>query len=129
MRIWGDGPDTKEGRLNKKVRGQLFDWCEEILIRGFERGLEGTDEFPVQLPKQRTIPSSQRLGEIVSNKVPSRVAIGKYCITAPAMRYIAKGLELKEDRIKEFKAGHMVNLECTQEFNEFLGTFLEQCVM
>ena len=40
------------------------------------------------------------------------------------MDYGAQNIERAE--LKEFKAGHMINLECPTEFNNWLGIFLDK---
>ena len=120
IRVWGDGTQAKEGRLtNKKVREKLYWWCKDIA----ERELEGKGGWAIPC-KDPGFPPPFRLLQTINAK--AIVATGKYdeSSTTEAMRHVAQNI--KGAKIQEFKAAHMVNLECPKEFNEWVEAFLEQ---
>nr|AUW30996.1 putative alpha/beta hydrolase [Cladonia uncialis subsp. uncialis] len=119
VRIWGDGPQEDEGRLDANVRGKLYNWCKTIATREIARN--GGSAIPQE--DLNNPPAAQRLSQI---KVGTIVAKGKYdeSSTVSAMDYVAQNIERAE--LKEFEAGHMINLECPTEFNNWLGIFLDK---
>ena len=119
VRIWGDGPQEDEGRLNGNVREKFYNWCKTIATKEIARN--GGSAIPQEDLKNP--PAAQRLSQI---KVGTIVAKGKYdeSSTVSAMDYVAQNIERAE--LKEFEAGHMINLECPTEFNNWLGIFLDK---
>ena len=119
VRIWGDGPQKDEGRLNANVRGKLYNWCKTIATKEIAgNGGSGIPQEDLKDP-----PAAQRLSQI---KVETIVATGNYdeSSTVAAMDYVAQNIERAE--LKAFEAGHMINLECPTEFNNWLGIFLDK---
>lgn len=119
VRIWGDGPQEDEGRLNADVRERLYNWCKTIATKEITKN--GGSAIPQEDLKNP--PAARRLSQI---KVRTIVAKGKYdeSSTVSAMDYVAQNIERAE--LKEFEAGHMINLECPAEFNNWLGIFLDK---
>ncbi|MCJ1421195.1 hypothetical protein MMC32_007557 [Xylographa parallela] len=116
VRLWGDGPLQPEGRLCKEARQQLYAWCKDIAAR--ELNGTGGSAFEDQ---DLDPPAVGRLSEI---KTPVAVALGTLdeSSTIAAMRYV--GEHVRVSTLKEYKAAHMVNLECPDEFNVWLEDWL-----
>ncbi|MCJ1399853.1 hypothetical protein MMC11_003056 [Xylographa trunciseda] len=116
VHLWGDGPLQPEGRLRKEARQQLYTWCKDIAVREVNgtggSALEDQDLDP---------PAAGRLSEI---KIPVAVAVGTLdeSSTISAMRYVSDHTE--NSTLKEFEAGHMVNLEHPDDFNAWLEEWL-----
>ncbi|MCJ1390711.1 hypothetical protein MMC18_009448 [Xylographa bjoerkii] len=116
VHLWGDGPLGPEGRLRKEARQQLYTWCKDIAVRE----LNGTGGSAIE-DQDLDPPAVGRLSEI---KIPVAVAIGTLdeSNTISAMRYVSDHTE--DSTLKEFQAGHMVNLEYPDDFNVWLEEWL-----
>ena len=117
-RYWGDGPLQEEGRASAAVRNKLYDWCKDALARQ----LAGTGGFAIR-DEVMDPPASARLSEI---RVPVAVGIGKFdeSSTNAAMKHL--GDHVRSATVREFDAAHMVNLECPEEFNQWLEEWLNK---
>ena len=116
VHLWGDGPLQPEGRLDKEVRQQLYTWCKDIA----EREATGTGGSAFE-DQDLDPPAVGRLSEI---KTPVAVALGTLdeSSTISAMRYVSD--HVQASILKEYKAGHMVNLEYPDDFNVWLEEWL-----
>ncbi|MCJ1378585.1 hypothetical protein MMC17_001684 [Xylographa soralifera] len=116
VHLWGDGPLQPEGRLRKEARQQLYTWCKDIVV--WELNGIGGSAFEDQ---DLDPPAVGRLSEI---KAPVAVAIGTLdeSSTVAAMRYVSDHVPVST--LKEYKAGHMVNLEYPDDFNVWLEEWL-----
>lgn len=119
VRIWGDGTQTHEGRVDEGTREKLYNWCKSIA----QTELDGEGGGTIPCAGLSDPPAAKRLSDI---KVKTMVAIGKYdeSSTNATMRYAAQ--HIKGATLKEFEAAHMINLECPTEFNNWLGAYLDQ---
>lgn len=117
VKLWGDGPLQKEGRVGQEVAHKLYTWCKDIALR--ECDSTGGSAVPEE---HLDPPAVGRLPEI---KMPVAVAIGVLdeSGTVAAMRYVAEHSEYAT--VKEFDAAHMINLEQPEEFNLWLEEWLE----
>lgn len=118
VKIWGDGPLEKQGRSSDKVQEKLYGWCKDIVAR--EVAGTGGSAIPYE---DLQPPAAERLTQL---KVKTIVAKGEYdeSGTNKAMDYVHQ--HVQGATLKEFRAAHMINLECTSEFNNWLGAFLRQ---
>ncbi|MCJ1230029.1 hypothetical protein MMC12_006700 [Toensbergia leucococca] len=118
VRVWGDGPFSKQGRANKMVRGKLYEWGIDIATRD----CNSTGAWAITY-EEIDPPAAERLTEI---KVPVAIGIGRFDETSTngAMRYFHE--HAVNSRIKEFDAAHMINLEVPDGFNDWLDNFLDQ---
>ena len=117
VRIWGDGPLQNPGRLSQVVSDKLYSWSLDIAAK--ECLKEGGEALEDVSPEPVT---SSRIHEI---KVPAAVAYGTYdetSITA-VMKHI--GNTIPGANVKEFRTAHMINLEVPDEFNDWLGAWLD----
>ncbi|MCJ1472402.1 hypothetical protein MMC13_001050 [Lambiella insularis] len=116
VRIWGDGPLQKEGRVRQEVGEKLYTWCKDIALR--ECNGTGGSALPGE---ELDPPAAGRLSEIT---VPVAVAVGVLdeSGTVAAMRYVAEHCEYAT--IRDFSTAHMVNLEQPDEFNVWLEEWL-----
>ena len=116
VRYWGDGPLQPEGRLSGPVREKLLKWGQDIATRECQK--TGGSVFP---SKKLEPPSAERLGEL---SIPVGVAIGLFdeSWTVDAMEYLGKNCE--RSSVVRFNSGHVVNLEFPEEFNSWLGGWL-----
>ncbi|MCJ1331780.1 hypothetical protein MMC10_008472 [Thelotrema lepadinum] len=121
VRYWGDGPLQPEERLAGPVREKLLEWCSDIASRECQK--TGGSVFP---SKKLESPSAQRLSEL---RIPVGVAIGLFdeSWTVAAMEYLGKNS--KRSSVVTYNAAHMVNLEFTTEFNDWLEKWLDNDVV
>ena len=118
VHYWGDGPLQPEGRLAKSVRDKLYAWDLDITERESKK-IGGSIFEAVSVSP----PAAERLEEL---KVPVAVAIGlldETC-TVAAMEALGKGCQ--DATVRRFEAGHMVNLEFPEAFNEWLEEWLAE---
>ena len=117
VRIWGDGPLQEPGRMAEPLAEQMLKWNIEICAR--EAAKTGGCALDSTEPEK---PAGSMLHEI---DVPIAVAYGSYdeTYTIVAMKHV--GSKVKGATIKEFAAAHMINMEFPEEFNKWLGVWLE----
>ncbi|KAI9834523.1 MAG: hypothetical protein M1819_002899 [Sarea resinae] len=117
VRIWGDGPPQKPGRLSEAIADKMYSWCLDIAAR--ECAKEGGTALEDVAPEPFAF---TRLHEI---RVPTAVAFGAYdeSNTTAAMKYVGRTIE--RANVKAFEAAHMINLEVPEELNAWLGGWLE----
>lgn len=117
VRIWGDGPLQEPGRMAESLAEQMLKWNIEISARECSK-TGGSALDTVQTEK----PAGTLLHTI---DVPVAVAIGTLdeTYTIAAMKHVASNV--KGAQSKEFETAHMVNMEMPDEFNKFLGKWLQ----
>jgi pimeloyl-ACP methyl ester carboxylesterase len=117
VRIWGDGPREEPGRMAEHLAEQMLKWNIEIAAR--ECSKTGGIALDSTEPEK---PAGQLLDTI---EVPLAVAYGIYdeTYTIAAMKHVAA--TVKGAQVKEFPTAHMVNMEEPEEFNKFLGKWLQ----
>ena len=117
VRIWGDGPLQEPGRMPEPLAEQMLKWNIEISAR--ECAKTGGTAFDTVTHEPA---AGTQLGTI---DVPACVAYGIYdeTYTTAAMKYVA--MKVQDVTVGEFKTAHMINLEVPDEFNEWLGSWLE----
>lgn len=121
VRIWGQGTQGSDGRLSKLVSDKLFEWCRTIA----QSEIAGNGGSAI--PAQGLTPfAAARVADI---SVPTLVAYGRYDETSTneAMKYVAQ--RIPGAKLREFNAAHMINLESSLEFNEWLEEYLEQFLL
>ena len=118
---WADGPLQKEGRCASEVRERLYKWCFDIAKRRFDK-TGGSDLPRIAYPAY----SQETLRGL---NVPFAVALGRFdeTVVNGMMEYLANAV--KEADLHRFDSGHMINLECPDEFNQWLYSWIEQKVM
>jgi len=117
---WGDGPLQKEGRAPARVREKLYSWGLDLAGRECDK----TGGFAIR-DEPLTPLAATRLSEL---NVPVAVGLGRFdesCVNS-AMKFL--GEHVQGGSVQEFDAAHMVNLECPQEFNSWIETWLEKRV-
>jgi len=123
VRIWGDGTQAHEGRLNNDTRRKLLTWCRDVADREIDN-VGGC-----------TIPCEESCGQgsaaqlLHSIKVPTLVATGRYdeSSTTAAMRHVAGTLG-DTALLKDFETAHMINLEEALQFNMWVEQYLKQFI-
>lgn len=117
VRIWGDGPLQEPGRMAEPLAERMLKWNIEISARECAR--RGGCNFDTV---RRNPPAGSQLHTI---DIPTAVAYGTYdeTYTTAAMKYVAS--KVKGATVKEFETAHMINLELPDEFNKWLGDWLE----
>ena len=96
----------------------MLKWNIEICAR--ECGKTGGNALDAVEPKT---PAANMLHTI---EVPMAVAYGVYdeSYTQLAMKHLDS--KVQTATLKEFRAAHMINMELPDEFNQWLGGWLEQ---
>lgn len=119
VRIWGDGPLQKEGRMAPHLAKRMLRWNEEIATR--EVAKAAGDAIPAVRREPAPV---TKLHEI---QVSVAVAYGEYdeTNTTGAMKYTAP--RIKSAELRGLETAHMVNLEAEEAFNQWLGGWLERC--
>ncbi len=117
VRIWGDGPLQEPGRMTEPLAEQMLKWNIEICAR--ECSKTGGLALDTVEPEK---PAGKLLNTI---DVPVAVAYGSLdeTYTVAAMKHV--GETAKSTQVKEFAAAHMVNMEMPDEFNKWLGKWLQ----
>ena len=117
VRAWGDGPLQEPGRMDEVVAEQMLKWNIDISQRECSnRGGTALDALA------RDPPAGTQLHTL---DIPTAVAYGVFdeTYTTAAMQFVA--MKVPGANIREFRTAHMVNLEAPDEFNEWLGEWLE----
>lgn len=117
VHYWGDGPLQQEGRIASSIREKLHTWGLDITKREFNK----TGGFAFQSVRASP-PAVERLKEL---RVPVAVGIGMLDETATVATMEHLGKECQNATIRRFDAGHMVNLEFPNAFNEWLEGWLK----
>ena len=131
VRIWGDGlQSNNDNRLSSMLRAKLTGWSKDILQRQHD-GIGGS-AFPSGCYSRPGVdPANPFLAAHLLHTItwPTLIATGKYDETATteSMMKIATALP-KTATHKEFKAAHLINLECPKEFNDWVDGFLQQFI-
>jgi len=114
QRSWTDGPRRTPDQVSRDVRAKIAQMCRATL------GKPEPDNVAVPLEP----PAITRLGSI---HVPTLVVCGDYDLSAidDVAGLIVRGIPGAR-RIVIKGAGHMVNMEKPEEFNEIVGEFLSK---
>ena len=126
VRIWGDGLQAESNRLqNVGVRDKLFTWCKEIAAKEVKK----IGGFAIPYSDLSDPSAADRIRDMLFT-LKVRVAIGKYDETGTieAMKYVHNEVNVKKNvkdaELMEFDAAHMCNMECSDEFNQWVLDFL-----
>ena len=118
VRIWGDGPLQPVGRMAKHLRERMLAWNLDIAAREIAKtGARAIDSViwePAPVAKLHEI------------RVPVALAYGTLdeTNTTGAIEYLGRRIAGAE--VRAFDTAHMINLEKEDDFNEWLGTWLDR---
>ncbi|MDI1491749.1 MAG: hypothetical protein OHK93_002959 [Ramalina farinacea] len=128
VRIWGDGTKANQYRLSARLRSRLADWCRAIITSEVEG--TGGCRLPSEEWSVPGLPGRWYAAQYLHTvKIPIRIANGKYDETATrqSMLYLAEQRQ-KTGSYKEFRTGHLINLELPDDFNRWTDEFLQQFI-
>ena len=118
VRAWGDGPLQEPGRMAEDIAERMLKWNidtsqKEVARRG-GTALDAAARDP---------PAGTLLHTL---NIPVAVGYGVFdeTYTTAAMQYVA--MKVDGANVREFRTAHMVNLEASDEFNQWLGEWLEE---
>jgi pimeloyl-ACP methyl ester carboxylesterase len=118
VRAWGDGPLQEAGRLAEDVAERMLNWNIDISQKECaKRGGTALDTIA------RDPPAATQLHTL---DIPVAVGYGTFdeTYTTAAMQFLA--MNVNGANAREFRTAHMVNLEVPDEFNQWLGEWLEE---
>lgn len=118
VRAWGDGPLQEPGRMAEDIAERMLRWNVDISQReATRRGGTALDAVA------RDPPAGSLLHTLT---IPIAVGYGVFdeTYTTAAMQYLA--MKVNGANVRGFSTAHMVNLEASDEFNQWLGEWLEE---
>ena len=118
VRAWGDGPLQEPGRMAEDIAERMLKWNIEISQLECSRRGGTALEAVARDPPAGTL--------LHTLDIPVAVGYGVFdeTYTTMAMKYV--GTKVKGANVREFRTAHMVNLEVPDEFNQWLGEWLEE---
>lgn len=118
VRAWGDGPLQEPGRMPEDIAERMLKWNIDIGQKeASKRGGTALDAVA------RDPPAGTLLHTL---DIPVAVGYGVFdeTYTSAAMQFLA--MKVNGANIREFSTAHMVNLEASDEFNQWLGEWLDE---